>query len=101
MKKYLLFIFIFALSTGIVLAFTNSLDGGQQGVNTYRNNFSNYNSQSNSQSNKSGQSYSPKEHTGFEHQDRNFPNPTMNDSRYNSNCQFGTCSPGGVSPSNR
>lgn len=82
-----------------VKAFSNSLDGTMQN-NNLKNNFSK-SSPSNIIKNQAGQSFNPKEHTGFEHQDRNFSNPTMNDTRYNSNCQFGTCSPGGLNPNNK
>lgn len=96
MKNILLSLLTILLFANITHAFSNSLDGGQQGINPLGNNFSNNQTQTKTQSNTPQQSFSPKEHTGFEHQDRQFPSPTMNDSRYNSSCQFGTCLPGGI-----
>ena len=81
-------------------AFSNSLDGSSQQNSIMQSKLARPNTSNNFQ-NSPGQSYNPKEHTGFEHQDRNFPDPTMNDTRYNSNCQFGTCSPGGLNPNNK
>ena len=90
---------IFALTLGLANAFSNSLDNpSAEGVNI-NNNFSN--PSGNKYQPSMNNPYNPKEHTGFEHQDRNFKDPSMNDTRYNSNCQFGTCTPGGLNPNNK
>ena len=100
--KLILMLSVIFIATNIANAFSNSLDKSSDdvsGSNSLKNNFSS--PTSNSFQNRAGQPFNPKEHTGFEHQDRNFPNPTMNDTRYNSNCQFGTCTPGGLNPNNK
>lgn len=99
MKNFVLTLFVLSVFVGAVSAFTNSLDNpAVEGVNLNNNFVTPTNPRlQNNQNN----SYNPKEHTGFEHQDRNFKDPTMNDSRYNSNCQFGTCTPGGLNPNNK
>lgn len=94
MKNLLLTIFISLIFVGAVSAFTNSLDNAT-GVNQ-NNNFKTPTSQTNNFQNRQNTPFEPKQHTGFEHQDRQFPNATMNDARYNSSCQFGTCTPGGI-----
>lgn len=92
---------ILMLIAGVVYAFNNSLDGSSQNEPSQFNNNNFSNPQNNSFQNNANQPFNPKEHTGFEHEDRNFSNPSMNDARYNSNCQFGTCFPGGINPNNR
>ena len=95
--RYIYIILLLVVTAGLANAFSNSLDGG----GNKGNNFSSGSPFSNLRTNPAGQPFNPKEHTGFEHQDRQFPSPTMNDTRYNSNCQFGTCSPGGLNPNNK
>lgn len=99
MKKFIYIYIIAALSSGIANAFTNSLDkSDSEGVNL-NNNFSNPagNPYEPSQNN----AFNPKEHTGFEQHNGIYTNPNVNDTRYNSNCQFGTCTPGGLNPNNK
>ena len=98
MKNLFLAIFVVTVFVGAVSALTNSLDNpAVEGVNLNNN----FETPTNPRfQNKQNDSYIPKEHTGFEHQERNFSNPTMNDKMFNSNCQFGTCSPGGLNPNN-
>lgn len=97
--SHLIIIGYIIFSPSISHAFMNSLDSTTQQNNviqtqTRTNNFSGIKSPTE-------HALTPKEHTGFEHQDRQFPNPTMNDTRYNSNCQFGACTPGGLNPNNK
>lgn len=87
------------MTANMALGFSNSLDGTKQ--NGSGNIFSGGSTPNSINKSQIGQPFNPKEHTGFEHQDKNFPDPSMNDTRYNSNCQFGTCSPGGLSPNNK
>ena len=98
MKKFLLLVIICSVFTGTANAFSNSLDGSNQEQSFPKNN-----SFSNKKTNKSNfnQSFTPKEHTGFQHADGQYSNAQMNDTRYNSNCQFGQCIPGGMAPNNR
>ena len=91
-RIYMLFMFI-TLTCGIVCAFSNSLDSNQASGIKQKNNFSSPNS--NTFRTNSDKPFNPQEHKGFNQQDNRFPEPTMNDSRYNSNCQFGVCMPGG------
>lgn len=96
MKKLILvIIFQLFIINNICFAFTNSLDNNSQPQNTIKqNNFTTPNK--NSLKNIQNTPLNPKTHSGFEHQDRQFPEPSMNDTRYNSNCQFGVCTPGGI-----
>lgn len=94
MFKYIFLFLITIFSCGIVCAFSNSLDGSQSTSLKQNNNFSTPNNST--YKNNLSSPLNKKEHAGFTHQDRQFPNPTMNDTRYNSNCQFGQCLPGGL-----
>ena len=76
-------------------AFSNSLDRENTAM-PRNNNFAPQ--QSNSYVNVPNTPYNPKEHSSFEHSNTMYSNPQMNDTRYNSNCQFGQCIPGGVNP---
>ncbi|MCR5266256.1 MAG: hypothetical protein K6E29_06650 [Cyanobacteria bacterium RUI128] len=98
MKKILVFIIFCSVFTCTANAFSNSLDGSAQDQSFPQNN--NFSNKSPSKSN-FNQSFTPKEHTGFQHTDGQYSNPEMNDTRYNSNCQFGQCIPGGMAPNNR
>ena len=98
--RFVFILCVFLLTANLVNAFSNSLDKENSGVGK-SNSFSSGSSQPDSFKTPAGLPYNPKEHTGFEHQNKNFPNPTMNDTRYNSNCQFGMCTPGGLNPNNK
>lgn len=99
MKKFVLIYSVAVLSAGIVYAFSNSLDYPViDKVNT-NNNFSNPSGSQYIQ--RANSAYNPKENTGFQQRSGEYSNPNVNDTRYNSNCQFGTCTPGGLNPNNR
>lgn len=99
MKKLFLLISLLFLTIGAASAFSNSLDGSDNSVPKWNNNFTS--PQSNTYTNTPATPYIPKEHTGFTHGDGRYVNPQMNDTRYNSNCQFGQCIPGGLNPNNQ
>lgn len=98
MKKTFLLLSILLITIGVADAFSNSLDGSETSAPKQNNNFSA--PQSNTFQNIPNNPYNPKEHTGFQHDDRKYSNPNINDTRYNSNCQFGQCIPGGLNPNN-
>ncbi len=98
MKKICLLIFALFVTAGVVSAFSNSLDGTNSQMPRQNNNFAS--PQKNTYTNVPNTPYIPKEHTGFDHNDGRYVNPNMNDIRYNSNCQFGQCIPGGLNPNN-
>lgn len=98
MKNIILFCFILISCSG-VFAFSNSLDGSGNGFPNKNNNFSL--PKQNTFKNTPPQPLNPKEHTGFTHGDGKYVNPNINDTRYNSNCQFGQCIPGGLNPNNQ
>jgi len=93
---------VIMFAAGIAYAFTNSLDGSSQNNQFSSDNHNNFSApKNNSFQNNVNQPFNPKEHAGFQHQDRNFNDPSLNDTRYNSSCQFGTCTPGGLNSNNR
>ena len=98
MKKLILLCSVLFISISIANAFTNSLENNRDNFSRQNNNFSS--PQSNTFRNNEPQPLIPKEHTGFSHDDRKYVNPNINDTRYNSNCQFGQCIPGGLNPNN-
>ena len=98
MNKVFLIALLFFVSTGVVYAFSNSLDGTREQSNPM-NNFASPGS--NTYQNIPNTPLNPKEHTNTEHSNSIYSNPQMNDTRYNSNCQFGQCIPGGLNPGYR
>lgn len=88
--------FIIVLFAGIVYAFTNSLDGSSNNEKPVQQNNNFSNPTQNPMKNKMEQPLNPKEHAGFDHSNSIYSNPETNDTRYNSNCQFGQCIPGGI-----
>ena len=99
MRFFILFLTITLLFIGLANAFSNSLDNTSQSLPSIQNNFSS--PKSTSGGNNFDKPFIPKEHTGFEHSNSVYSNPQMNDTRYNSNCQFGQCIPGGLNTGNR
>ena len=95
MKKLVLLFYLLITSVSFAYAFTNSLDRENTSM-PQNNNFAYPNS--NTYTNIPNTPYIPKEHSSFEHSNTMYSNPGMNDTRYNSNCQFGQCIPGGHTP---
>ncbi len=99
MKNFILILFFTLLFIGIANAFNNSLDQGFQNQPVQQqNNLATPNSNGlNSRNN----NFDPKNHDSMQHQQRQFPDSSNNPSRYNTNCQFGICIPGGINPNSR
>lgn len=95
MKNIIILGCILMLTISMANAFSNSLDR----ENTAMPRSSNFSSpQSNSYISVPNTPYNPKEYSSFQHSNTMYSNPQMNDTRYNSNCQFGQCIPGGGNP---
>ena len=94
-KKLIISFCIITIATTSANAFSNSLDK----ENTAMPRSNNFTVRNNSSSTiVPNTPYNPKEHSSFEHSNTMYSNPQMNDTRYNSNCQFGQCIPGGQTP---
>lgn len=100
MRYFILLLMITLLCIGIANAFSNSLDGSNLNQPLpQNNNFSVPNAKT--YQNNVNKPFIPKVYSGFEHNNSEYSNPQMNDARYNSNCQFGQCIPGGLNTGNR
>ena len=97
MNKFLMTVFVIFMFVGAVNAFTNSLDQNVQPQQSQG-----YNSLSKqNQNNNQNSTLNPKTHDSMNHQKEQFPTSTVNPSRYNTNCKFGVCIPGGINPNSR
>lgn len=93
MKHFILFLTITLLFIGLANAFSNSLDGSNQSTTFQQNNFAS--PSGNTYQNKEPQSYQPKNYSGLEHSNTKNLNQQKNNARFNPNCLFGQCIPGG------
>jgi len=94
--KFKLFLVWFSIvvATGVVYAFSNSLDRSYQNGIARPNNFRER--VQNQSQNNFNQPYKTAQPSSMSNENAEYNNVEMNDTRYNSNCQFGQCIPGGM-----
>ena len=94
MKKFIMFTLLTFVLCNIAYGFSNSLDGSspQNSLQTQQQ----MQQPSNGYQKMQNSPYVPKETTGYQPQNSQFQ---QTDTRYNSNCQFGNCIPGGFNNS--